>query len=459
VTVPITTHRGAWIVLALLGGVGKASIPTARPAANPPPAEIGGRAPVDSNTFGYTSGGLRVIQRLTPGNDIVAVQLYMLGGVLQLTPASAGVEELALRTLPYGSAHYPGDASRHAFSHTGSRWLDHSGWDWSSVGFVGIAERFDSTWAVFADRVVHPTLDSAAIGVVRSRMIRELRLVDLSPERLAALLADSLGVEGHPYALHPYGSATSLPGLTPAVVRQYVANQFVTSRMVLVVVGNVPRAHLGSLIETTLGTLPPGHYIRVAPPELPPRHTAVVSVSRPTATSYIVGWFAGPPAASKDYPAFELATSFLSARLSYAIREWNNLSYAAYARSDSRAMTSGGLYVSTSDPKTVAPMIQRIVDSVRTADPTRFRSFDLGDIAKRSKSGFLMMNETNEGQAGSLASAEILQGDYRLAASEIQRFNGVDLGDVLRVARRYMHDLQFAYVGDTLHFRSDWVRP
>ena len=110
---------------------------------------------VDSNTFDYTSGGVHVIQRLTPGNDVVALRLYLLGGVLQLTPATAGVEELALRTLPYGSARYPGPASRRAFARTGSQWHENSGSDWSTVGFVSITDRFDSAWAVFGDRIAY----------------------------------------------------------------------------------------------------------------------------------------------------------------------------------------------------------------------------------------------------------------------------------------------------------------
>jgi class 3 adenylate cyclase len=69
-----------------------------------------------------------------------------------------------------------------------------------------------------------------------------------------------------------------------------------------------------------------------------------------------------------------------------------------------------------------------------------------------------MEQETNEGQAAALARAQILFGDYRLAATELQRYRGVNLGTVVSAARRYMHDLQFVYVGDTSHFRADWVR-
>lgn len=454
-------HRHTWVLVATLVGSRIPSIPVDARAtiiSRTPPAFADPRtAPVDSNTFDYTSGGVHVIQRLTPGNDVVALRLYLLGGVLQLTPSTAGLEELALRTLAYGSARYPGPASRRAFARTGSQWHENSGSDWSTVGFVSITDRFDSAWAVFGDRIAHPTLDSTSIALMRSRMIRELHSKDLSPERLAALLADSLGVDGHPYALHPYGSQASLEGLTPALVRQYVASQFVTLRMLLVVVGNVPQRHLDSLVAATFGTLPSGSYVRTAPPVLPSHHTIVISVARPTSTSYIAAWYAGPLMTDKDYPAFEIATSFLSSRLNTSIRQKNNLSYAAYATADDRAVASGGLYVSTGDPKTVLPMLLPIVDSLKM-DVSPYQALYLGNLQQELKGSYLLEQETNEGQAVALGRAQILFGDYRQAAAELQRFRGVDLGTVITAARRYMHDLQFVYVGDTSHFRADWIR-
>lgn len=183
---------------------------------------------------------------------------------------------------------------------------------------------------------------------------------------------------------------------------------------------------------------------------------AVVSVARPTSTSYIVGWFAGPAITDKAYPAFEVATAYLSSRLNTSIRQKNNLSYAAYANDDSRAASSGSLYVSTGDPKTVVPMLQQIVDSLKIGGG-EFQSWYLGDLPRHFRSGYLMEVETNEGQAAALGRAQILFADYRLAANEPQRFRGVDFGAVVSAARRYMHDLQFAYVGDTSHFRADWI--
>jgi hypothetical protein len=60
----------------------------------------------DSLTISYEVNGLRVIQRPTYGNRIVAIQLYLLGGTRQLTPATAGIELLALVAANQGSCRH-----------------------------------------------------------------------------------------------------------------------------------------------------------------------------------------------------------------------------------------------------------------------------------------------------------------------------------------------------------------
>ena len=158
-------------------------------------------------------------------------------------------------------------------------------------------------------------------------MIREARLQSLDPERAAFLLADSLAFDGHPYAISPAGTESSLSSLSADIVRRYVSDEFVTSRMLLVVVGNIPRARLEPLITATLGTLPPGSYRWTIPPDVPRRPSSLTFVPRRIHTNYIVGYFAGPPVTSKDYAAFRIATAILSSRLASAIRYNADLSY------------------------------------------------------------------------------------------------------------------------------------
>lgn len=405
----------------------------------------GRRVPVDSLTISYDVGGLRVIQRPSYANDIVAVDLYLIGGLQEVTPSTAGIETVALRAAEYGSERYPDTLSRFALAATGSRVLVDPENDWTLFGLRGVTEDFDSSWAVFADRVAHPSLTDSSIALVRSQLIREARARRESPDSVAEQLADSLAFPGHPYALDPWGDERSLNHMTSKAVRQFVASEFVTSRMLLVVVGNVPREEVERNVAETLAKLPRGSYVWHPPPQAPSRHTSLVVVDRSLSTNYLLGLFHGPPVTSPDYPAFQIATQWLSTQLNQSIRVEHSLSYLAYSPFIGDALATGGIYVSTDAPEEVLPLIQDAIDQCRH----RWLDQPLVDkIVEFYITRYLIANETNEAQAASLARAQIYQGDYRVASHTIDLLRQVSPGDLLRVSRRYMHDVQFAYVGN-----------
>ena len=399
---------------------------------------------IDSLTVSYDVGGVRVIQRPSYANDVIAVDLYFIGGLQEITPATAGIEALALRTGEYGSARYPDTLSRFALAATGSRIVVDPENDWTLFGLRGVTEAFDSSWAVFADRVVHPSLSPSAITLVQSQMLREARKRRDSPDGAVALLADSVAFLGHPYGLDPAGDEQSLSQITPEAVQQFVASQFMTSRMLLVVVGNVPRDQVERNVANTLAQLPHGNYAWHPPPHAPERPTSLAVLNRPLSTNYLLGLFHGPPVTSADYPAFEIATQMLSTELNRSIRIEHSLSYAAYAPFLGQALATGGIYVSTDAPDEVLPLIEDAVDQCRRKWVTQpfvdhFVEFYITQ--------YLMANETNEAQAASLARAQIYQGDYHLASRTMAQFRQVTPADLLRVSRHYMRDVQFAYVG------------
>jgi zinc protease len=60
---------------------------------------------------------------------------------------------------------------------------------------------------------------------------------------------------------------------------------------------------------------------------------------------------------------------------------------------------------------------------------------------------FFLKNETNGDQATFLARAQIYQGDYRAAGRFVDDLRKVRPEDVRRVAKTYMHDFRFVYLG------------
>ena len=423
------------------GGTPPASVAFTSTFTSPTPAV----EPLDSLTISYEVAGVKVIHRPVGATDVVAVNLYLLGGSRQATAATAGIEPFLLYASEYGTERYPGEATRRALGHTGS-WISVQATpDYSRIAFRGIKQEFDSTWAVFADRVLRPTLDSAAMAIVRGQLLTSIKARTESPESHASRVADSLAFESHPYAIPPLGTEASIGAMTAEHLRTYAAEQMVTSRMLLVVVGDIPRAQVERAVTSTLGTLPRGSYSWTLPPEWPARAPRVVAVQRRLPTNYIFGYFSGPRMSSPDYPAFSIATGFLGGVLEDVIRG-EGLSYSAGAMTLDYGATGGGIYVSTVRPDTVVKIINTAIDYIQREPLARA---GLMRHAKRYLSRYYYQNESSAERASVLATAYLYQGDFRAAAEYGDVLRRVTGHDVRTAARKYVKNVQYAFVGDT----------
>ncbi len=398
-----------------------------------------------ATTIRFDVAGIPVILRRNTANEVVVANLYLLGGARQLSPATAGIETLLLGASERGTRRFPGALARQRTARLGSSIDLEANDDWSAIGLHAIRETFDSTWAVLADRVMTPTLASADVEIVRAQLITNARDRATDADDAATVLADSLLYRQHPYAVDVTGTAASLAGITLAQLRDYHARQFVTSRMLLVVVGNVDRVQVERLVRATLATLPRGSYRWTPPPPIPANGRALAVLGRALPTNYVLGYAPGPPATSPDYTALRVAAAVLSGRLFTEVRSRRNLTYAVEAPFLERANAVAGLYVTTVDPNQVLTIMRAELSALQneTVDPVGLRRLEQSFITE-----YYLKNETNAAQANVLARAELYQGDYRAADRFMERLRRVTPEDVQRVARAYLKDFRFAYVGD-----------
>ncbi len=426
------------LAMALLGTV-------ATPVAMSAAAQSRDAPSLDSVTVTYEVGGVKVIHRPVSATDVVAVNLYLLGGVRQVSADKAGAEPFLLYASEYGTKGYPGSSARLALAHTGS-WITVSATaDYTRYSFRGIKQEFDSTWAVFADRLLHPTLDSAAMTITRGRLLPSIRSASESPDGHVSQVADSLAFESHPYAIPAEGTEGSIAAMTADDLRSYSAAQMMTSRMLLVVVGDISRAQIERVVTATFATLPRGAYTWSLPAEWPAKAPRVAAIQRKLPTNYILGYFSGPLQSSPDYPAFAIAVGYLGGILQDIIRS-EGLSYAAGAPLLERGATGGGVYVSTVRPDTVLKIINTAIDYIqRDALPRQA----LIKHAQRYTNGYHYRTESNAEQADVLAMAQLYRGDFHAAADYGAVLRKVSGGDVTRVARKYIRNIQYAFVGDT----------
>ncbi len=411
----------------------------AQRAASPAPAAS------EDNTAKFEVDGVRVIHRRTE-NSLVVVNLYLLGGNGLATPATAGLEGLMLEVTGRGSARYPGEQMRRALARTGSEIgvVPHE--DWTVYALRTTSERLDSAWSIYTDRLLHPTLGTEDVAFVRENLLAAVRQRVDSPEAQLEYLADSIAFAGHPYGLSPVGTESSVGRLTREQVVAFHRSQLLRSRMLLVVVGDVSRERLERMVRSSLATLPQGGYTWAAPPTGQERAGSTVVIEpRRLPTNYILGWWEGPPANHPDVPALRVASAILSGRLFGEIRSRRNLTYAVEARFRDRAVTSGGLYVSTTRPDTTLALMR---NEIRTLGTVVLPTAALAPLISQFLTEYFLDNETSGAQADFLARAELYRGDYRAAERFVADLRAVTGEDVQRVVRQYMKGARFAYVGD-----------
>src|SRR5207244_193596 len=134
-------------------------------------------------------------------------------------------------------------------------------------------------------------------------------------------------------------------------LRAYHQRIMQTSRLLLVVVGDLDAAQLKTRIAASFGKLPRGDYKPQLPPQLSFAASTVDVTSRDLRTNYIQGIFAAPSLTSADIYPMYVASNILRDRLFEEVRVKRNLSYAPNAFLNTQSANIGGIYVTADNDR------------------------------------------------------------------------------------------------------------
>lgn len=406
-----------------------------------------------SSASSYEFSGLKVIHAERRASEVVAVRLYLLGGTRQVTEENCGVEALLLETI--------GLEARDAFRATGSRATLEATPDWTVTGFVALKRDFDSAWSGFIGSLLEPQLSEEAIHLASRLLTTRIRRERTRPEERVASGARRFAFKGHPYAINPLGTLSSLGALTRADLQLYHDEQFVTSRMLLVVVGAISATEVESLVTESLGRLPAGDYRWTLPPKMPDRPAAWAVEPQQLPTSYIVGYFSGPSPDDPDYFPFLVSVAAVSGNIAQRVREEETLSYAAYASVLDYARPIGGIHVSSANPGEAMVQIRDVLSDiseylVTTNNPMAPRTPRWRRYLEQLALWELFRWSSSDGQAAALAKSYLYLGRLDTPEAYSRSFVRVDPTSIARMVRRYMRGIQWVFMGDTALMRGRW---
>jgi zinc protease len=88
----------------------------------------------DTITSSFEVSGVKVILRRVTNNDVIAANLYLLGGVRQVQPGKAGLELLLLNASERGTRGYSKDQLRARMARLGTSIGASADHDWTMFG-------------------------------------------------------------------------------------------------------------------------------------------------------------------------------------------------------------------------------------------------------------------------------------------------------------------------------------
>ena len=393
----------------------------------------------------FEINGLKVLVKRREGSLTVAAGLFVRGGSANINAENAGIESLMLSVSTEATTGFPRDKMRNELSRMGTLIGSSANNDYSVLSLGCTRMNFDRSWQLFTDVILRPSFTKDDVSLVQQRMVVSLSDDTDNPDVYLQKLQDKVAYAGHPYLNDTGGTPETVGKLTPDDLRRYHDKVMETSRLLLVIVGDLNPTEVRDLVASSIGKLPRGAYKPTPVPALTFDKSTVDVTPRSLPTNYVQGFFTAPSLTSPDIYAMRVASSLLRDRVFEEVRVKRNLSYAPDAFLRTQAANVGGLYVTAVDAN---QSVRIMLNEIAKLQQQPVRAEEIQAVIAQYLTTYYLGQETNAAQAGELAQAELIGNGWRSSTDFLEKLSAVTPADVQRVSQKYMRNIKFVVLGN-----------
>ena len=338
--------RRSFLIALVLAAVLAGSAAAASAAQLPAPEKI------------VLKNGLTVYPLQNDALPVVSFWMFVRGAGSAFEPAaSEGAANLAATLMTKGTAKMDADAIAEALDFMGASFFINAQDEYAQVSGGCLAEHFPRLMEIAADCLTSPAFKEEEFAKERAKRIDSLKAAKDNPGQAVRYYFQKAYFGAHPMGHLASGTESSLTKMTVQTVRDFYARRMRPDRAVAAVVGDVDRAELTALLETTLGRWanPSGAAPSDAVPAFPkPKGRTLLLVDKPDANqAYFMLGAPGYAMGDKITPAASVMNTLFGGRftswLNTELRIKRGLTYGA--NSNVRSWAAGGMFGASSYTK------------------------------------------------------------------------------------------------------------
>jgi zinc protease len=410
-------------------------------------AAIAGVQPAlaQNKPYDFMVDGVKVIVQPS-GNDIVSIETIIKGGVANYPADKMGIESLAMTALTEcGTTKHDKNSFKDALDKVSASIYGFSSKDYSALSLNCLKGDLDAVWPLYAEALTMPAFDTTEFSRIKNDAITNLRQRESSPDASIDKMANDAAFAGRDYAKLPQGTSATIPKLTAAETKAY-KSLLTKSRIFIVVVADLPQDAIEAKVHSMLIGMKTGTPVELKKSFFRVYNNTFKAEPKDLATNYVEGVTSGPEVDAPDFNAFNVAMRIFAARHFLDVRTNNGLSYAPQAWFSVGATSVAKFSVSTTQPDKYIAVFDKLVDSTKKHG---FTASELANMKITYLTGFYYKNETNSAQAASIASNEVLHGDWHKSLTLVDDVKKITLDDINNAFTKYIGNIVWVYQGDT----------
>ncbi len=405
------------------------------------------------------ANGLQVIAVSHHEQPAVSLRLIVRAGAAQDPENRPGVASLAATLLDQGTTSKSAEQIADAIDSIGGALGTGAGSDLTFINAVVMKDSLNVGLDLVSDVVQHPAFAAEEIERQRQQMLSGLRVSYEDPEYLANMVFDRLVYGFHPYGKPQTGTPSTLSAIERDDLVAFHKKWFGANNAILAIVGDVKPEEAFAGAERAFGKWGRAEAEAAKPTEPPPPTRRLIVIDKPGAvqTEIRVGHL-GIARKSEDYMALDLAVKILGGeganRLHRVLRTERGLTYGASA--DMNGLKQSGDIVAETNTRseTTGETLRLIVDEYWKLLRDRVNERELSGAQDYLTGAFPLTIETPSQIALQILNAVFYGLDLGELETYRERVNAVDVDDIQRVARAYLHPdrLTIVLVGDAASF-------